>query len=148
MEIFFINQFHCSIFMHVYKVHQTYSQSSPSLFTLSPPASTHSWSGLVSHSYPSFLNCILIVQRGFSVLFHPCIYRSLIRLTPSITLFFYPSCPLLFNSFQFIFVMLSSFTDTMYFNIFHLFFFTTLGFELRASNLVGKHFITWAILQP
>jgi hypothetical protein len=68
-------------------------------------------------SYFTFLSSI--VQRDFTMVFHTCIYCTLIRLTSFIALFLYPSCLLLFNKFQCISFMSSSYTDAMYINIIH-----------------------------
>jgi hypothetical protein len=58
---------------------------SQSSFTLSidppPPTNTHSQTAPVLPSCLSFLKCILIVQKGFAMVFHTCICYTLIRST-------------------------------------------------------------------
>jgi hypothetical protein len=61
----FLKQFHCSTFIQIYKVHRPYSHSS---FTL-PPQQYTPRTGPILPSYPSFFKCIVLVQRGFTVVF-------------------------------------------------------------------------------
>jgi hypothetical protein len=61
---------------------------------------------------------ILIAQGDFTLVFHTCIYRTLIRLTPSIT-FSLSHCSPIIQQLSMHFVIPSSYTDAMYFNIIH-----------------------------
>jgi hypothetical protein len=55
-------------------------------FLILPPTSTYPWTGPVLPSWLSFFKCILIVQGGFTLIFHTCnISHTLIRLTPTTT---------------------------------------------------------------
>jgi hypothetical protein len=92
-----LKRFQCSIFIQVCKEYQT------SYFTLSFTCPLSQYYSLPNRTYFTafiFLKCTFIVQREFAMIFHPWIYYSLIRLTPSIT----PHSPfpqsLLFKSFQ------------------------------------------------
>jgi hypothetical protein len=68
--------------------------------------------------YPSFYINTYVVPRAFAVVLHTCMYCTLVRLAPSValSLLLLPLAP--FNSFSG-FVILSSNTDTMYFDILH-----------------------------
>jgi hypothetical protein len=50
---------------------------------------------LFYHPVLHFFKCVLIVQRGFAMIFHTCIYHALIKLSPYIC-----TAPLLFSSLQ------------------------------------------------
>jgi hypothetical protein len=91
-------------FIQVYKVYQPYSPS----FTLSIyppfPINTLPPTGSVLPSCPSLFKSISVVQRGFALAFHPWMYCTLIRLTPSITLpypFHNSHYPTVFSAFHY-----------------------------------------------
>jgi hypothetical protein len=73
---------------------------------------------LLCQSPISFFKCIFVVQRGFTMVFHPWIYCTLISLIPSITFLSPPPTPI---SQQLLacFFMLASYTDEIYFDITH-----------------------------
>jgi hypothetical protein len=70
--------------------------------------------GPVLHYWPSFFKCIFIVQRGFTVVFHTWIWRTSIRLSPSISLSL--SLHPLYST---AFILPSSHTEAIYFCIIH-----------------------------
>jgi hypothetical protein len=83
---------------HIDSIHPTHLLHSfllPSPFPLVPTLRQDLFNLPVLHFY----NCILIVQGGFTMVFHTCIYWTLIRWTPSITYSFSITLPL-FNSLQ------------------------------------------------
>jgi hypothetical protein len=69
---------------YFHKVHWPYSPTF--IFSIHPPtSSTLPFTGPVLHPCPSLFKCILIVQRGFAMVFHQWIYCILFGLNPSIT---------------------------------------------------------------
>jgi hypothetical protein len=81
------NRFSYFIFIYIYKVidhiHPLYIYSSPPWYPL-PDRNNLTFLSIIFYIF----KCILIVQGGFTVVFHTCIYYTLIRLTPSIIYLF------------------------------------------------------------
>jgi hypothetical protein len=106
-------------FMHIYKVYWPYSASLTRSIHPSPPTSTHSLTGPVWHSCPSLFKCIFTVHRGFTMTFHPWIYCTLVSLIPSITFPDLLPSILIIQQLLVLFVISSSYTDAVYFNLIH-----------------------------
>jgi hypothetical protein len=78
-----------------------------------------------------FCKCIFIFQRHFAIVFHPWIYCTLIRLTLFTTSLTPSSLHLIIQQISVHFIMLSSYTGTMYFIIMK---FPSFSFPLPAPH--------------
>jgi hypothetical protein len=76
---------HCSISIHIYKLHWPYLPSFTLFVPLPFPLASSPRQCLFYFCVLHFLKCILI--KGFTLVFHTCIYYALIRLIPSIPYF-------------------------------------------------------------
>jgi hypothetical protein len=72
------------IVLFSYTIYNTHPPYLPS-FTLPLPTGTHPQTDLFYLPVLHFFKCMLIVQEDFTLIFHTCIYHTLIRLTSSIT---------------------------------------------------------------
>jgi hypothetical protein len=107
------SKFHCSIFIYECKIHPPYL---PSLFILPfllvPIPRQDPFYLPILH----FFKCILTIQGGIALVFQMCLSNfNQINLLYYFLFFYFP-VPLLFKNLQCI-VILSSYTDTLHFNI-------------------------------
>jgi hypothetical protein len=80
------------------------------------PTGIHPQTGPILHAYPSFFKCMLMVRWCFAIVLHTCIlYFN--QNNPLFT-FSVALCPII-QQLSVHFVMLSSYTDVMQFNIIH-----------------------------
>jgi hypothetical protein len=96
---------------------------SSSSFTLHQPTCTYPWAGPVLH-----VEC----SREVAMVFHTCIYYTLIRLNTSITYSF--SIALLCSTVSVHFYILSSYTDLLYFDIICFNFFKHQSYQIRTFS--------------
>jgi hypothetical protein len=87
-------------------------------FTLPPSASNHPQTGPYLPFCPSLFKYIMI-KWVFCVVFHICIYCTLIRLAPSVNYFYLSPYSSNIQGLSVHFIMLSSCTDAVDFNITH-----------------------------